>query len=252
MNIKTTLVRLARRSSIAALLLDERPVTVTFWDGTRRRVPRRLARLFKTWRAGGVEEARTAYDAFDGGDIIDVGAFEGFYSLLLAPKALPGSFFLSLEPDGRPHPALFANLATATKLFPGVRFAALPAAAGNGGEIDIHLPSGEEGHPRFAGGADAPHDGGVATLRIDDVVSALSLRPRFMKIDVEGAELQVLQGSLRTLETARPVVILEVHPLWQTEPGAVEAIKRIAVEYSFDVRDLDVGHFSVRQLWTPR
>jgi FkbM family methyltransferase len=252
MKIKTRIARVARRSSIAALVLDERPVTVTFWDGSRRRVPRRLARLFSTWRSSGVEEARTAYEAFDGGDIIDVGAFEGFYSLLLAPKALPGSFFLSLEPDGRAHPALFANLATATSLFPGVRFAALPAAAGNGGEITMHLPSGEAGHPRFAAGPDAPHAGGIATLRIDDVVSTLGLRPRFMKIDVEGAELQVLQGSLRTLETARPIVILEIHPLWQTEPGALEAIKQIALQYSFNVLDLDVGSFSVRQLWTPK
>lgn len=251
MNIKTRIVRFARRSSIAALVLDDRPVTVTFWDGSRRLVPRRVARLFSTWRGAGAQEAVSAYEAFCGGDMVDVGAFAGFYSLLLAPKAPLGSFFLSLEPDSRAHPDLFANLATASNLFSHVRFAALPTAAGNGGEINRHLPAGEAGHPRFVGSTSAPHTGGAATVRIDDVASALGLHPRFMKIDVEGAELQVLQGSLRTLAAARPVVILEIHPEWQTEPGALEAIKRIAREYSFNVVDLDVGRFSVRQLWTP-
>lgn len=32
-----------------------------------------------------------------------------------------------------------------------------------------------------------------------------------MKIDVEGAEISVLQGAERTLATARPILFIEVH-----------------------------------------
>lgn len=43
------------------------------------------------------------------------------------------------------------------------------------------------------------------TVRLDD----LSLSPSFIKIDVQGTELQVLQGSLETLAQYRPVLLIE-------------------------------------------
>lgn len=52
-------------------------------------------------------------------------------------------------------------------------------------------------------------------LRLDDYVAALTRRRvDFMKIDVEGAELQVLRGMRVTLSTLRPVVCLEVYGEW--------------------------------------
>jgi FkbM family methyltransferase len=48
----------------------------------------------------------------------------------------------------------------------------------------------------------------VRTERLDDVLPE-NYAPALVKIDVEGAELQVLQGAIRTLARYRPVVLFE-------------------------------------------
>ncbi len=52
----------------------------------------------------------------------------------------------------------------------------------------------------------------VELIALDDLVESREiLPPTLVKIDVEGAELAVLEGMRRTLETWRPAVICELH-----------------------------------------
>lgn len=52
----------------------------------------------------------------------------------------------------------------------------------------------------------------VATTRIDTLLKDESIqRPHCIKIDVEGAELLVLQGAIHTLEKYRPKLLIELH-----------------------------------------
>jgi len=48
----------------------------------------------------------------------------------------------------------------------------------------------------------------VKVARLDDVIPAAA-GIRFIKIDVEGGELDVLRGATRTLEASRPIVAFE-------------------------------------------
>ena len=49
----------------------------------------------------------------------------------------------------------------------------------------------------------------VPVVTIDDYCDANGLRPRCLKIDVEGGELAVLRGAIATLTSARPDLFIE-------------------------------------------
>ena len=188
------------------------PVPVQLFDGARRRGTPRLRLLAGVWNRIPTlrDESQRVYDAYDGGDVIDIGAFQGWYSALLAPKARPGDRLVSCEPDGRAYRDLLANLATLSGMFPRLRLWAVPEPVGDGSPVAVTDPSHH--HPSFRAGGD-----GVASTTVDALVEAAGLRPAFVKIDVEGAEWHVLAGMRRTLEIHRPVVMLELHPQWQPE-----------------------------------
>ena len=52
----------------------------------------------------------------------------------------------------------------------------------------------------------------IKSVTLDSVVQSLSLKPKFIKIDVEGAEFDVLQGMQETLKKYKPEIMLEKHP----------------------------------------
>src|SRR5205807_5372786 len=52
----------------------------------------------------------------------------------------------------------------------------------------------------------------VRVFRLDSIVQHDSLPlPRIVKIDVEGAEVAVLDGAAETIQKARPILIIELH-----------------------------------------
>ena len=55
------------------------------------------------------------------------------------------------------------------------------------------------------------------------------LRPDVIKIDTEGSEFQVLQGSLATLERDRPLIIFENWPAGRERVAALLAGQRYRV-----------------------
>jgi FkbM family methyltransferase len=225
---------------------------VRFWDGEQRRVNGEVSQLFRGWRKSETQahESNVVFDSYSGGDVIDVGAYEGWYAALLAPKARPGDRFLLLEPDHRVLPKLHRVAGELARTFPHVGFYVMPVAAGNGAAAGMTFPYGEAGHPRVeSSGAEATGD---STVRIDDIVQALSLRPALLKIDVEGAEWFVLEGASRTLGLRQCSLMLEVHPKWQpaaVTPGKVhEAVER----FGYVKTDIDAaGDVAWRELWRP-
>jgi FkbM family methyltransferase len=238
-----TALRLAHRAT------DPIRRPTRFWDGVARKSSGEMSRIFRAWRRNEARvESDAVYNAYSGGDVIDVGAYEGWYAALLAPKARAGDRFLLLEPDPRMLPILYRIAGELAALFPSVGFFVLPAAAGTGAVVQLTFPCGEDGHPRAASG-----DGeGVHTVRIDDLVQTLSLRPRLLKIDVEGAEWFVLQGAEQTLARAEMDVMLEVHPKWQPDGVATQDLHDMLQRAGYARDDLDVSEVAWRELWRPR
>jgi FkbM family methyltransferase len=170
-----------------------------------------------------------------GSDCLDVGAHEG---LVLRE-------IVRLAPSGRhiawePLPA-FANRLRSEFPSVEVREAALSDRAG---ERDFaHLV----GAPGWSGFVARPVPGGgpVETIRVrcerlDDAVPD-GVAPAFVKIDVEGAEEEVLLGAVETLRRHRPVVAFE-HGLgsadhYGTTPARIHAL--LAGRLGYRIHGLD-------------
>ncbi len=57
----------------------------------------------------------------------------------------------------------------------------------------------------------------IKTVTIDGVSSQYSMIPDLIKIDAEGAELDVLKGAMNTLKQHKPVMIIGLHPFSYTD-----------------------------------
>ena len=171
-----------------------------------------------------------------GGTIVDAGAHEGRLALDLA--ALPGAKLLAFEPL----PSARARLAAAFL----ARFGTLPAhvtirpeALGvHGGEIllqvpRIRAPDGSEmeceewasvAKDYAAIAAADPRVLAVTThrvpvMRLDDLFLA---DLRAMKIDVEGAEAELIAGARETLLRCRPILSVEIEE--RHRPGSTRDV----------------------------
>jgi len=76
----------------------------------------------------------------------------------------------------------------------------------------------------------------VKMVSVDEFVNAKGLKVDCLKIDVEGAELDVLQGARETFLTQRPVARLGLHPPFIVQNGqTLDEIWQVLVDYKLDV-----------------
>jgi FkbM family methyltransferase len=194
-------------------------------------------------------ESRKSADAYSGGDMLDIGAFHGWYSVLLAPHAHAGDRFISFEPDIRAIPSLRATLADLGARFSHLGLDVVTDPVGDGARVLASWPAGEAGHPSFAN-SEAPDS--WPSLTIDQVVNERGLHPRFVKIDVEGAEWFVLQGMLATMQQHRPTIMLEVHPTFQPDGITTADVENLIGDNEYDCQILDDAPTARRCLWIAR
>jgi FkbM family methyltransferase len=159
-----------------------------------------------------MEEARSSYAFYDGGNFFDIGAFNGIYSYILAPKA-KNDFFISFEPDTRFLDLIKCALENLSRKYNNIYNQLISTPVGNGESVSYNLPNlgpnGEVGNPCFFG--DSNSKNGTKTITIDQYVNDTNIIPDIIKIDVEGAELNVLNGCKETLSKHKPKIILEIH-----------------------------------------
>lgn len=175
-----------------------------------------------------------------GQTVFDIGANVGFFSVLAAHLVGSTGMVYAFEPV--PDNARTVRENASLNGFQHVKVVEKAATDHAGRELLILT--------RDAGGAtlastnehppDAVREMTVELIRIDDMVSAGTLRPPdFIKIDVEGAEIAVMRGMQQTLQDHHPLVLFEVD---SAETAAMETkyteCEALLVGFGYDVERL--------------
>lgn len=155
------------------------------------------------------------------GDVVlDIGAHRGAYTSLFAGAVGSRGAVHAFEPV----PGTFARLQKRiARLRRGDAVHLVPAAVGRAeGRGLMHVPAVYDGYASLRRQSDGPwaHAASVDTvpcpvITIDRYARDTSLAfVSFMKIDIEGAELEALAGAAATIAAHRPLIFLEVSHAW--------------------------------------
>jgi FkbM family methyltransferase len=174
-------------------------------------------------------------------DVLDVGANVGFHTVLFA-KRLKRGRRLAVEPATNALRRLRRNLQMnlvqdKVIIFEGV-------ASNAPGTVQLKVVAGKEEfssigalkHPAIAEDRSAVEV--VIATTVDELVEKHRLTPRFMKVDVEGAEHLVFEGARHTLQVHRPAVIAELSDfLLRNNGSSALAVVRVFENLNYEVID---------------
>jgi FkbM family methyltransferase len=163
------------------------------------------------WNPG--EYAAFRADVRDGDVVLDIGANLGAYTLLFGQWVGSAGRVYAFEPAPDARHGLEQHVAMNGL---AERVTICPDAVSGGQGRARFLAAGTSGANRLLPeGSRAGEE--VSTITVDAFCASLGLKPRLIKIDVEGAELDVLRGARQTIAAGGPALRLyvEMHPgLW--------------------------------------
>ena len=84
----------------------------------------------------------------------------------------------------------------------------------------------------------------IQTITLDTFCREARVKPKLIKIDVEGAELLVLRGAGNLLSESYPTIILAVHPYWLPSGQSPAQIAEFLSAYgytAFNSKDQPTG-----------
>lgn len=78
----------------------------------------------------------------------------------------------------------------------------------------------------------------VQLVTVDSIVAEYAIHPSLIKIDTEGAELDVLQGGMSTFRKYKPIIILGLHPDFISQKGdSLEQIWDLLHQSGYKVKE---------------
>jgi FkbM family methyltransferase len=170
--------------------------------------------------------------------VYDIGAFEGLFTLRFARDA---NRVITFEP----HPWCQQRVLDNVKLNGFTNVSIVPVALGaEASLLTLHSPKGEPARSTISeqhaavvasNGYNLAHIP-VLCWPLDSAVDALKLPPPdLIKIDAEGAEMDILRGGKRTISTHRPRLYIELH-------GTRDAVTEILTSYGYQAEPVDDNH----------
>ncbi len=135
--------------------------------------------------------------------VVDVGAHVGYYTLLAATLVGPRGHVYAFEPA----PANYAFLTGHVRKNRCANVTPVDSAVGDHrGEVRFEYGTGSgTGHVSAQGQLVVP------MVTLDEFARERGLRCQAVKIDVEGAEVAVLEGAREMLHATKPIIFLSTH-----------------------------------------
>lgn len=146
--------------------------------------------------------------------VVDVGANIGEFSVAVAPHAKKVYAF---EPVARSRALLTKNTAS----FPNIEITACALGKEEGTVSLAPDTQNNSGTYRVTGSGTIP-------LRTLD---SFDLAPNFIKIDVQGLDIRVIQGAMQTIKKHQPVVLFEISDL-TIKYGGIRSLREILPGYT--------------------
>jgi len=168
--------------------------------------------------------------------VLDIGAHHGLYTLLAAKRVGRGGRVIAFEPSPRER----RRLAKHVRLNRCTNVEIEPCAVQDkSGEADLFLVEGFRDWGNSLRPPTVPEPTRcirVPARKLDDVLTVHGIEHvDFIKLDTEGAELAVLEGARRCLQTApRPAILVEVEDI-RTRPWGYPAreILRLLARWNY-------------------
>jgi FkbM family methyltransferase len=194
------------------------------------------------WYASSYEPGTFAFvrDRCGPGDTaLDIGAHLGLFSIVMARRVGPTGRVFSFEPT-----PLTREVLTKTVRLNGyedvieVQSEAVTGATGLADFFDTGTITSNANSLVRTGRSRGSLR--VPTVSLDEFIGARGLRPSCLKVDVEGAELDLLRGARDTFLTCRPAAALSLHPASFADPErALSEIWSVLEDYRMEVRLLE-------------
>jgi FkbM family methyltransferase len=152
----------------------------------------------------------------DGGIVVDVGAHYGRYTLIAAKRIGPKGKVIAIEADPKNFDMLNKNIKL-NELSENV-ITLNYAASSNKSKVKLSIPEMKSGHTIYSSiitsRASTEKFIEVNANTLDNILyeNGILVEVNWIKIDVEGAELEVLKGAHNTLSKSKDIALLiEIH-----------------------------------------
>jgi FkbM family methyltransferase len=169
-----------------------------------------------------------------GGRFVDVGAHYGVYTRFLLGRAGADGAVFAFEP----HPEVFTELRRQFAGQPNCRLfrLALSCRRRDGFYLSVPKLHGIVPEPALAYLSTKPEAGAipVEVRRLDDFAGELA-RIDFIKADIEGGELEFLEGASQIIATCRPLILFECMDMGRQ----YDVVQRFAVPRGYRLCALD-------------
>jgi FkbM family methyltransferase len=170
--------------------------------------------------------------------IFDVGANIGRTSLLMSTALSQGGEIIAFEASEFTSRILLENIYL-NGLDQQISAVNSLVAGTSGDVLDFYWEYSSGGASAIPGYLGHNLNMKKATLALDDYVRFTGKQPDFIKIDVEGAEAQVLNGMHSILASFHPLVAVEIHS-WKscTLPENAKNIVAIFQSFGYSLREM--------------